>query len=349
MSTCTGRGSQAAPCPPAHNVNGVGPRAYRTGGSSDTQTISPCSGTVTRQTSKPYANEISGVLATMGLTFSEAKTRVVHMSEGFDFLGFHIQWKRKRGTNTLARLHLHRGPADPVVEGESTCPDEQDVTAAPGIRADPARSDHARMVNLLPPRRQQTHLLDPCQLRVASGRPVADDAAPLEVDGFPTTVHRPRRPVETLVGGRESLVQPRSGPGHPIPLPREHPDPVGDDSHITAGSVESPLRREAHGGFGERSGETNLSNQDTAPQADSTPTSTPTGRSPGTDPPSTGFDSGSTSAADESAAAARTRAAAARAPTAARSTASRTSLLRPGTAFMCAAFNSHTSMTSSRQ
>jgi RNA-directed DNA polymerase len=44
---------------------------------------------------------ISGVLATMGLTFSEAKTRVVvHMSEGFDFLGFHIQWKRKRGTNT---------------------------------------------------------------------------------------------------------------------------------------------------------------------------------------------------------------------------------------------------------
>src|SRR3954462_1444527 len=44
--------------------------------------------------------EISGVLATMGLAFSEAKTRVVHMSEGFDFLGFRIQWKRKRGTNT---------------------------------------------------------------------------------------------------------------------------------------------------------------------------------------------------------------------------------------------------------
>ena len=28
----------------------------------------------------------------------------------------------------------------------------------------------------------------------------------------------------------------------------EHPDPVGAASHITAGSVESPLRREAHGG-----------------------------------------------------------------------------------------------------
>src|SRR3954467_4844901 len=44
--------------------------------------------------------EISGVLATMGLAFSEAKTRVVHMSEGFDFLGFRIQWKHKRGTST---------------------------------------------------------------------------------------------------------------------------------------------------------------------------------------------------------------------------------------------------------
>ena len=34
----------------------------------------------------------------MGFRFSEAKTRVVHMSEGFSFLGFRIQWRRKRGT-----------------------------------------------------------------------------------------------------------------------------------------------------------------------------------------------------------------------------------------------------------
>src|SRR6476660_7034857 len=36
----------------------------------------------------------------MGLRLSPAKTRIVHMSDGFDFLGFHIRWKRKRGTNT---------------------------------------------------------------------------------------------------------------------------------------------------------------------------------------------------------------------------------------------------------
>jgi RNA-directed DNA polymerase len=53
--------------------------------------------------------QISGVLAIMGLAFSEAKTRVVHMSEGFDFLGFHVQWKRKRGTN---RWHVYTFIAD---------------------------------------------------------------------------------------------------------------------------------------------------------------------------------------------------------------------------------------------
>jgi len=42
--------------------------------------------------------EIAGVLAGLGLRFSEAKTRVTHMSEGFSFLGFRIQWRRKRGT-----------------------------------------------------------------------------------------------------------------------------------------------------------------------------------------------------------------------------------------------------------
>jgi RNA-directed DNA polymerase len=42
--------------------------------------------------------EIAGVLAGLGLRFSEAKTRMVHMSEGFSFPGFRIQWRRKRGT-----------------------------------------------------------------------------------------------------------------------------------------------------------------------------------------------------------------------------------------------------------
>ena len=35
----------------------------------------------------------------MGLRLSPEKTRVVHIDEGFDFLGFHIRRMRKRGTN----------------------------------------------------------------------------------------------------------------------------------------------------------------------------------------------------------------------------------------------------------
>jgi RNA-directed DNA polymerase len=44
--------------------------------------------------------EIARVLQPLGLRLSTAKTQVVHMSDGFDFLGFHIRWKRKRGTRT---------------------------------------------------------------------------------------------------------------------------------------------------------------------------------------------------------------------------------------------------------
>jgi len=43
--------------------------------------------------------DVTRVLAPLGLRLSAAKTRVLHMSDGFDFLGFRIQWKRKRGTN----------------------------------------------------------------------------------------------------------------------------------------------------------------------------------------------------------------------------------------------------------
>jgi RNA-directed DNA polymerase len=43
--------------------------------------------------------DVADVLAPLGLRLSPTKTRVAHMSDGFDFLGFHIQWRRKRGTN----------------------------------------------------------------------------------------------------------------------------------------------------------------------------------------------------------------------------------------------------------
>jgi RNA-directed DNA polymerase len=48
--------------------------------------------------------DVAAVLAPMGLRLSPAKTRIVHLSDGFDFLGFRIQWQRKRGSN---RWHVY--------------------------------------------------------------------------------------------------------------------------------------------------------------------------------------------------------------------------------------------------
>jgi RNA-directed DNA polymerase len=48
------------------------------------------------------------VLAPLGLRLSESKTRVCHIDEGFDFLGFRIQRHLKKGTS---RKHLYTYPS----------------------------------------------------------------------------------------------------------------------------------------------------------------------------------------------------------------------------------------------
>ena len=52
----------------------------------------------TRANVEAVRDEVTAVLRPMGLTLSQTKTQVVHMRDGFNFLGFRIVWKRKRGT-----------------------------------------------------------------------------------------------------------------------------------------------------------------------------------------------------------------------------------------------------------
>ncbi len=52
----------------------------------------------TRAHAERLRGEVAGVLATMGLRLSDAKTRIVHIDEGFDFLGWRIQRQQQRGT-----------------------------------------------------------------------------------------------------------------------------------------------------------------------------------------------------------------------------------------------------------
>jgi RNA-directed DNA polymerase len=53
----------------------------------------------TRADAETLREEIAAVLAPVGLRLSKAKTCIVHLQDGFDFLGFHIQWRFKRGTS----------------------------------------------------------------------------------------------------------------------------------------------------------------------------------------------------------------------------------------------------------
>jgi RNA-directed DNA polymerase len=51
--------------------------------------------------------EVAAVLAPMGLRLSEEKTRVVHIDEGFDFLGWRIQRRRRRGQNGKKAVYTY--------------------------------------------------------------------------------------------------------------------------------------------------------------------------------------------------------------------------------------------------
>jgi len=57
--------------------------------------------------------EIAGVLSTMGLTLSPEKTLVTHIDDGLDFLGWHIQRRRKRGTD---KSYVYTYPATRAVK-----------------------------------------------------------------------------------------------------------------------------------------------------------------------------------------------------------------------------------------
>ena len=62
----------------------------------------------TRGHAEALCEEVAAVLAPMGLRLSEAKTRICHIDEGFDYLGFRIQRHPKRGT---AKRYVYTYPA----------------------------------------------------------------------------------------------------------------------------------------------------------------------------------------------------------------------------------------------
>jgi RNA-directed DNA polymerase len=66
----------------------------------------------TREHAESMRDEAAAVLAPMGLRLSEQKTKITHIEEGLDFLGWRIQRHRKRGTN---RHYVYTYPARKAV------------------------------------------------------------------------------------------------------------------------------------------------------------------------------------------------------------------------------------------
>src|SRR4029453_1043999 len=52
-----------------------------------------------RQHTEDLFGEVQGVLDQLGLRLAPEKTKVAGIDEGFDFLGFHIQRHRQKGSN----------------------------------------------------------------------------------------------------------------------------------------------------------------------------------------------------------------------------------------------------------
>jgi RNA-directed DNA polymerase len=67
----------------------------------------------TKADAEALREEIAGALSTMGLRLSEGKTLITHIDEGLDFLGWHIQRRRKRGTN---RRYVYTYPSHKAVK-----------------------------------------------------------------------------------------------------------------------------------------------------------------------------------------------------------------------------------------
>ena len=227
----------------------------------------------TRGTSRPCAKTSPTVLEPLGLRLSESKTRIVHMSEGFDFLGFRIQWKRKRGTN---KWYVYTFIADrPIrsVKAKIRALTRRTSQQRPRDRADPAQPDHARLGQLLPACRLQTHAQSPAPLRLVPDDPLAAQAAPLEVEGRPPPVHhthwavdsRSRRTGSSCSTSAAVPVTRYRYRGNKIPNPWPCTTTPDGSRPWRARCVETRTPGSASG-LGKRT----ESNPGTAPQADST-------------------------------------------------------------------------------
>src|SRR5437879_13876722 len=66
-----------------------------------------------RRHAEALREEVAAVLAPLGLRLAPEKTKVVHIDEGFTFLGFDIRRLRKRGTS---KYYVYTRPSRKAIQ-----------------------------------------------------------------------------------------------------------------------------------------------------------------------------------------------------------------------------------------
>jgi RNA-directed DNA polymerase len=208
----------------------------------------------TREHAELLRGDVASVLEPIGLRLSPAKTRILHMSDGFDFLGFRIQWRRKKGSN---KWHVYTFIAQrPIrslkakIRALTRRTSQQDL----GYVLTRLNQVMHGWAKLLPARRREGHLQHVGQLHLVEADPHADRTAPLEVDGRPTPIHHCYRQMVTDQRHERRASPDRRNPDHTIPVASdEDPQPlVPDRQRLTtrpwrAGCVERRTSGSARG------------------------------------------------------------------------------------------------------
>ena len=182
-----------------------------------------------RHHAEELREEVAAVLAPLGLRLSPEKTAVVHIDEGFDFLGFHIRRQRKRGTQ---KWYVYTRPSRKAIQSIKDKVSEKTYRSTRHQDLDELlrslNMSLAGWANHFRARRVQGHL--------QRGRPPCVEPADAldqgQVRGQVRAEHETdaaallRRRMEVrLQRGRVHRRLQRQG--DPLPLPRwQHPDPV---------------------------------------------------------------------------------------------------------------------------
>ena len=195
---------------------GAGAPTYRS--SSATRTTSWSWSPAARRDADALWDEVAAVLAPMGLRLSADKTRVCHIDEGFDFLGWHIQRQRRsRGTASKA---VYTYPSKKALPRSSAKVRQLTRRSqAPDARrpAAPAQPGAAGLVHLLPARRVHAHLRLPRPLRLLAHRRLAAQTSRPGLNVH--TVIRRLRPRMEDQRRKDRDVPTRAGHHRALPLP----------------------------------------------------------------------------------------------------------------------------------